>query len=47
MREVFCVVEWIDGIPELIRVYADREAAEQFVTTLARRTMQVLRHDVF
>jgi len=33
---VFLVVDWIDGIPETVRVYACRDAAEQAARVLGR-----------
>lgn len=42
---VFVVVDWVDGIPELIRVYADRDAAEQYVKTV-KGNHQVIRKEL-
>ena len=38
---VFLVVEWIDGIPETIKVYADREGAENCIKILGGQNMTV------
>lgn len=27
--KVYLVVQWVDGIPETVKVYGDRKAAEQ------------------
>ena len=42
---VFVVVDWIDGIPELIRIYRDKAAAEQYASTVGGKH-QVLRFEV-
>lgn len=43
---VYVIVEWVDGIPEYIRVYRDEDAAEQYVRVLGRPTIQVLATEV-
>jgi hypothetical protein len=43
---VYLVVEWIDGIPETIKIYEDPEAAQQFVEVLGRPHMTVQKWEV-
>ena len=45
-EEVFLVVEWIDGIPETVRVYYSEDAAEQACDVLGRTHMGVIRMEV-
>lgn len=41
---VYIVVDWIDGIPEFIRAYKDKESAEQYANTVGGNH-QVLRKE--
>lgn len=43
---VFLVVQWIDGIPETIKIYAERDAAEQCVRVLGGKGMAVREMEV-
>lgn len=47
MTSVFVVVEWIDGIPEALRVYAKQDAAEQYVRVIGRKHVSVLEMEVY
>lgn len=42
---VYLVVDWIDGIPETVRVYADKNAAQQYRDTVGGRH-QVIAKDI-
>jgi hypothetical protein len=44
---VYLVVEWIDGIPETIKVYSNKDSAEQFVRIMGRRGLGVQEMEVF
>jgi hypothetical protein len=43
---VYAVIEWIDGIPETIKLYRDEEGAEQCVRVLGRPNMTVIAMEV-
>lgn len=43
---VYLVVEWIDGIPETIDVFADRAGAEQRVLILGGKNLTVQEREV-
>lgn len=44
-RSVYVVVDWIDGIPEFIRVYSERDAADQYASTVGGNH-QVIRKEL-
>lgn len=38
---VYLVVEWIDGIPETVKIYHVKTAAEQYAVTMGRKNLSV------
>lgn len=43
---VYLVVEWIDGIPEAIKIYETLEDAQQYVDVIGRPHMTVQKWEV-
>lgn len=43
---IYLVVEWIDGIPEAIKAYATKDAAEQCVKVMGRPMLGVMEMEV-